>query len=87
MEHNNSNKRTNNHDEIRKWVRDRGGRPSVVGGTELLRIDFGAGEENLDEIDWDEFFRIFDDNNLDFIYQEQTSDGSTSRFSKFVTRE
>lgn len=85
-ENNSKNKRTDNHDEIKKWVEDRGGRPSVVSGTELLRIDFGEEEDNLEEIDWEEFFRIFDDSNLEFIYQEETADGSTSRFSKFVSR-
>jgi hypothetical protein len=55
----------------------------------ILRIDFpGQGEdEDLEPISWEDFFRKFDENNLAFLYQEQTSDGKISRFSKFVRRE
>jgi hypothetical protein len=84
---------TTNHDEIRKWVEERGGRPAVVKGTErgdsaLLRIDYPgySGEDTLEAIEWDEFFEIFDDNKLAFLYQDQTEDGGQSRFSKFVNR-
>ena len=41
----------------------------------------------MEPIEWDEFFRIFDENNLAFLYQEQTKDGGESRFSKFVDRD
>ena len=51
----------------------------------ILRIDFGEPEENLTRIDWDEFFRIFDDNGLEFLYQDKTAGGDTSRFNKFVS--
>lgn len=36
--------------------------------------------------DWDEFFKIFDDNELAFLYQDKTKEGEVSRFSKFVER-
>jgi hypothetical protein len=36
---------------------------------------------------WDEFFTGFDDNNLAFLYQEKTKDGSESRFSKLIDRD
>ena len=84
---------TTNHDEIRKWVEERGGRPAIVKGTErgesaLLRIDYPgySGEDTLETIEWDEFFEIFDDNKLAFLYQDKTADGGESRFSKFVNR-
>jgi hypothetical protein len=84
---------TTNHDEIRKWVEERGGQPAIVKGTEsgdsaLLRIDYPgySGEDTLEAIEWDEFFEIFDDNKLAFLYQEVTEDGDKSRFSKFVNR-
>ena len=86
-------KTTTDHDEIRRWVEERDGSPAIVKGTEksgsaLLRIDYPgySGEDTLEVIDWDEFFDIFDDNNLAFLYQENTEDGGLSRFSKFVTR-
>lgn len=85
---------TTDHDVIRKWIEDRGGRPSVVKATEdkgkgggLLRIDFRDKDDALDEIDWDEFFKIFDDNELAFLYQDKTKEGKVSRFSKFVERD
>lgn len=55
--------------------------------TDLLRIDFGEKEENLEPISWDDFFRIFEEKNLAFLYQEAMSDGKQSRFHKFISRE
>ena len=46
----------------------------------------GDKEEALEEISWDEFFRIFEDSDLALLAQDQTSGGETSRFSKFVQR-
>ena len=40
----------------------------------------------MEAISWDEFFMGFDENNLAFLYQEKTKDGSTSRFSKLIDR-
>jgi hypothetical protein len=86
---------TTNHDEIRKWVEQRNGKPACVRGTGgkndvgMLRINFPgySGEETLEEISWDEFFDKFDDNNLAMVYQDKTADGTTSRFSKLVDRD
>jgi hypothetical protein len=81
-----SAKRTRDHDEIRKWAESRGGIPTVVEGTGgLLRIDFvGPGsdgrDENLEETSWDEWFRVFDDRGLEFLF---TPEGE-SRFFKLV---
>ena len=82
---------TNDHDEIRKWVEARGGRPASVKGTGsegepgILRIEFGD-EAKLDEISWEEFFEKFEESNLSFLYQEQLKGGEESRFFKFVRR-
>lgn len=82
-------KRTTDHGEIRAWVEERGGHPARVKGTNLLRIDYPgfSGEQRLEQITWDECFEIFDENNLAFLYQEETKDGGESRFSKFVDRD
>jgi hypothetical protein len=81
---------TTNHEEIRHWIEERGGKPARVraasGPGGLLRIDFGEPEEELEEISWGEFFQIFDDNDLAFLHQDKTSEGNTSRFIKFVER-
>jgi hypothetical protein len=80
---------TTNHTEIRTWAEAREGRPAKVdtgGKGGILRIDFGEPEDNLEEISWDEFFQIFDENKLAFLYQDKTADGGQSRFNKFVNR-
>jgi hypothetical protein len=60
----------------------------MVEGTQILRIDFddpdGRNDEHLRPVTWDEFFRVFDDRGLEFLYQERTHDGKTSRYNKFV---
>ncbi len=87
-------KTTTDHEEIRRWVEDRGGFPATVEGTGdeedpgLLRIDFPgySGQQSLRRISWEEFFDKFDEKALAFLYQDETSKGETSRFSKFVRR-
>ena len=86
---------TTNRTEIQNWVEERGGHPARVKGTEneqsagLLRIDYPgfSGEDTLEPITWEEFFTAFEENNLAFLYQEETKDGELSRFSKLVNRE
>ncbi len=93
-----SSKSTTNHEEIKRWAEARGGRPTIVKGTEssgpsagLLRIDFVGGGEpkdpKLEPVSWDEFFRTFDEKHLSFLYQDKTADGKESRFFKFVNRD
>ncbi|MCF2506022.1 hypothetical protein L0663_21675 [Dyadobacter sp. CY107] len=86
---------TTNHDEIRAWVEQRGGKPAMVKGTGkkkseagILRIDFPgySGEDTLQEIGWDEFFQKFDEGNLQFLHQTETADGKESRFNKFISK-
>jgi hypothetical protein len=89
-------KTTTDHDQIRRWVEERGGRPARVKGTErgpddpgLLRIDFPeqGDDERLEPIPWEEFFEKFEENDLAFLHQERTADGEPSRFNKFVKRD
>lgn len=85
-------KTTTDHNTIKKWAEARNGKPSVVTRegeeTEILRIDFpGYDEENLQEIEWDEWFEIFDENDLALIYQDETKEGERSNFNKLVSRE
>ena len=85
---------TTDHKAIRKWIEGRKGHPAVVRATEdngrsggLLRVEFRDPEDRLDEVDWDEFFKIFDENKLAFLHQDKTADGKVSRFNKFIARE
>jgi hypothetical protein len=91
-----SAEKTTDHETIKAWVEERGGRPARVakssGGKEdkgggILRIDFQEPDESLEEITWEEFFEIFEENKLAFLHQDQTSSGKTSRFVKFVNRD
>jgi hypothetical protein len=88
---------TTNHEEIRQWAEERDGVPAHVKGTGsdrkggdddpgILRIDFEPRDPDLEEISWDEFFEKFDKEKLAFLYQDETADGKTSRFHKFINR-
>lgn len=35
---------------------------------------------------WDDFFRMFEENDLAFVYEEGSGDGETSYFYQFVAR-
>jgi hypothetical protein len=85
---------TTDHDEIRRWVEEHGGKPATVRGTGngdgagVLRFDFpgGAGEDALEPISWDEWFQKFDENGLALLYQEEKASGEDSTFFKLVSR-
>ena len=86
---------TQDHDEIRRWAEERGGKPSHVKRTGsgddigILRIDFPgySGAETLEEISWDQWFGKFDERNLGLLYQEETAGGERSNFNKIVSAE
>jgi hypothetical protein len=89
-------RKTTDHEEIRRWVEEHGGKPARVRGTEddssgtgVLRIDLpgGAGEEDLEHISWDEWFETFDKSNLAALYQERKASGEDSTFFKLVSRD
>jgi hypothetical protein len=92
-----SAKTTTDHETIRKWAEERGGKPAVVKSTQrkddvgILRIEFpgapNAKDDNLEEISWDEFFEKFDREGLALLYQDKTADGQKSNFNKLVSRE
>ncbi|MDQ3946471.1 MAG: bifunctional DNA primase/polymerase [Actinomycetota bacterium] len=86
---------TTDHEEIRRWVEEHGGRPAGVRGTGdaddpgILRIDFpgGTGQDQLEHTTWDEWFEKFDENNLAFLYQTEKASGEDSTFFKLVKRD
>lgn len=82
---------TTDHDEIREWVEAHGGQPATVKRTTrghqaagVLRIDFPgfSGEQSLKSVSWDEWFQVFDQRKLAFLYQQK----GNSRFNKLVSR-
>src|SRR3954468_22320769 len=80
------------HEQIRQWAEDRGAKPTCVrgtgggGDTGMIRLDFPgySGAESLQPIDWDEWFRQFDESNLALLVQETTAGGQRSNFNKLV---
>jgi hypothetical protein len=88
---------TTDHDEIRNWAEERGGRPATVrsthgkGGTGIIRIEFpdapNSKHDALEEISWEEFFEKFDESDLALLYQEETAKGEKSNFNKLIGRE
>jgi hypothetical protein len=85
-----SGRATIDHEEIRRWVEERGGHPARVkrrtrGGRDagILRVDFPgfSGGRSLEPISWDEFFETFERSGLAFLHQDHTADGEISRFN------
>lgn len=89
-----SAKTTTDHEEIKRWVEERGGRPACVKGRGsgddpgILRIDFPgySGEDTLAKMSWDDWFRAFEANHLAFLHSDEASGGGESRFNKLVSR-
>src|SRR5205823_9430232 len=83
---------TTNHDEIRRWAEERGGKPACVKGTGgkgdigTLRIEFpgapGANDDKLQPINWEQFFEKFDERGLALVYQDELASGGKSNFNK-----
>ncbi len=84
-----------NHEEIRRWAGERGATPACVKGTGsrgdigMIRLDFPGytGEESLQPISWDDWFRKFDERGLTLMVQDTTANGQKSNFNKLVKRE
>jgi hypothetical protein len=81
---------TIDHDEIQRWAEERGGHPAIVqhrnGHDEPpeLRIELPGelGEQPRAEISWGQFFEIFDENLLAFVYQEERRSRSSQLLSR-----
>jgi hypothetical protein len=77
---------TTHHEVIKQWAEARNARPATVEGTEhgdhlgVLRFDFNEDTDKLRHVSWEEWFRTFDERQLNFIYQEQRKDGNQSNF-------
>jgi hypothetical protein len=79
------------HDEIMRWVEERGGRPARVRATAeagggILRIDFREPDQGLEAISWNEFFEIFEKKRLALLEQGETADSRVRRSAWFVER-
>jgi len=85
---------TKDPEEIRRWAEARGAVPAEVASTEskgepgILRFKFPKAPRRNDaalkDITWEDFFRKFEENNLEMVYQEKTAAGRTSNFNKLI---
>ena len=91
-----SSLQTHDHEKIKEWAEERGGVPAKIKGTGkgddegVIRIHFPENSDNDDrfeEIEWEDFFVKFDENELEFLYQDKKANGETSTFHKFIKRE
>jgi hypothetical protein len=79
------------HQEIRKWAEQHGGKPAAVDRTHqgddvgIIRIMFPKAphseHSHLVEISWDEFFKEFEERKLALVYDPK------SLFSKIIGRD
>ena len=86
-------KTTDNHASIKNWVEERDGIPAMLEGIadkskagQMLRINFHDKKEILNNISWDVFFEIFDENNFQLLYDDRTIDGEKSHHYQFVKK-
>lgn len=87
---------TTDHERIRAWAQRHGGVPATVRDTSdkrgpgVLTLDivgYGAGEEDLEHIDWEVWFEKFEEEQLAFLHQDEKADGEESTFFKLVRRD
>src|SRR5579884_2769373 len=83
------------HDQIRQWAEERKASPACVRGTGggddvgMIRLDFPgySGETSLEHIEWEEWFRKFDESGLALLVEDTTARGQKSNFNKLIARE
>lgn len=74
---------------IRSWAEKRGGKPAFLNhdntgrAGDMLKIIFpGETTENHDMLTWDQFFNIFEQNNLKLLYIDEDE----KQFYRMVNR-
>ncbi len=77
-------KTTRDHDTIRAWAEERGGKPVKIVDQDMIEIDFPgySGGDRFEQISWEDWFEVFDRHGLELLYQETTKDGEQSNFNR-----
>lgn len=84
---------TTDHETIRRWIEERGStaarviEPAGDDPGSLAVVPEGTDDESVEEITWEEFFRIFEEENLAFVYQTARDDPNERWFCRFIDRE
>ncbi len=92
-----SSKETTNHGEIQRWAEALGGQPAVIDHPNAradkrgIRIDFpGKRDDAIKDIthpvSWDEFFRVFEDQQLLLAYDDNPTDEDPAMWYHFEPR-
>lgn len=79
---------TRSRDVIRHWAEERRGAPVAAargdsnGRPRMLHLDFpgDSSGSRLRPVSWDEWFGVFDERNLVFLFQERLRNGDQSTF-------
>jgi len=84
-----TNKVTIDHEVIRQWAEERGARPAIVKGTNMIRLDLSGftPDDTLETIAWERWFPLFDQSNLALVHQETVGAAPKSNYNKLVGRE
>lgn len=90
---------TTDHQKIKQWAEKHQARPVLIddpnAGADdpMIRLDFPGSFDNQDiadskthEIDWDQFFKLFEELNLAFVLSDQEITDPSEKF-KFVKRQ
>lgn len=84
---------TTDHETIRRWIEERGSTAARV--TESAGDDPGSlavvpedtDDDSIEKITWEEFFEVFEEEDLAFVYQTERDDPNERWFCRFVDRE
>jgi hypothetical protein len=80
---------------IRRWVENRGGAPAIVKTTEgelatkpqlRLHLPNDLTDPLVEDIDWETFFREFEERGLVFVYEDKGGEGDDSDYYEIVAR-
>lgn len=88
------------HDEIKKWAENLGGKPAIIddtdaGGDEIgIRIDFPGKKDEVmlsarpvtHDITWQRFFEVLESKDLAFMHTNEDKPDNPSMAYKFVDR-
>lgn len=75
--------------EIREWIEAHSGVPAVLKevsedegeeSDDMLHISFDPNDPDMEEMEWDEFFERFDNDNLALVYDDLTPKGTVPDF-------
>jgi hypothetical protein len=81
---------TRSHEVIKRWAAERGAEPVGVDYTNsevrpLLRLEFpGIADQTIKTLEWEQWFEVFDREELVFIYEEDQRDGRPSNYYAFA---